>query len=96
MRLLSLVWKLVRERDASASDIEAARLEDVHDFQDLRSQEVMEQRLLAEINAVDDLAARQTYIRDPFNPHALAMVRPSALSNLDFLRVLGQHDQERR
>ncbi len=80
--------ELVRERSASDSDIEAARLEDVHDFQDLRSQDITEQRLLAEINAVDDLSARQTYIRDPYNPHALAMVRPSAYQTWTFYEFL--------
>ena len=80
--------ELVRSRLASDSNIEAARLEDAHDFQDLRSQDITEQRLLAEINAVDDLSARQAYIRDPYNPHALAMVRPSAYQTWTFYEFL--------
>lgn len=48
------------------------------DFKLLTSQEEAEQKLLSEINSIDDLQARQQYIKDPFNPHALASIKPAA------------------
>ncbi len=80
--------ELVRDRLTSNSEIDESVLEDAHDFHELESQDVTEQRLLAEINAVDDLSARQAYIRDPYNPHTLAMLRPSAYQTWTFYEFL--------
>ncbi len=80
--------ELARERLESDEDAEAARLEDSYDFHLLASQSEAEQRLLQEINVVDDTVARQTYIRDPYNPHALAAVRPSAYQTWAFYEFI--------
>ena len=49
-----------------------------YDFKPITTQKVHEQRLLNEINSIDNDLALTTYVNDPYNPHALAAVNTNA------------------